>query len=341
LAKTTLLSKSVDYCIKDIESCVDTRHIAFEIEPEISQKEIILNGLVHFSQQETALVNSIKNISQVKKNKMAVVSNLKILSGMNLRFAQVNVQWADLRIEPKKKGEMCSQLCFGSYVLCYFSKGRYFYCSGPDGYLGYIHKEDIIEKDRDGYVRWMNGSRCRLLKEVISGDLVLPLGAELGCIQKHRVILPDATRLRLSNQYLFTYSPAENEKAEPIIEMARKYLGVPYLWGGRSFLGIDCSGYTQMIYMMHNIAIPRDASQQIYVGRLMGMLGDFSDFLPGDLLFFMGKESKIVHVGISTGGERFLHATLKEGIKESHIDDDDFCGTNFRDIYIMGRRLLI
>lgn len=101
---------------------------------------------------------------------------------------------------------------------------------------------------------------------------------------------------------------------DKIVSTAFRFIGVPYLWGGTSYKGLDCSGLTKTVYMLNGINLPRDASQQVKRGVLVDTKGDFERLLPGDLLFFGTKESynapdKIVHVAIYIGNKRFIHAS--------------------------------
>jgi cell wall-associated NlpC family hydrolase len=89
-----------------------------------------------------------------------------------------------------------------------------------------------------------------------------------------------------------------------VIEIAQSYLNTPYLWGGRSATGIDCSGFTQMVFSFLGKSLPRDASQQIGIGSSVL----FSDAQAGDLAFFQNNSGKIIHVGILTGQGTILHA---------------------------------
>ena len=89
-------------------------------------------------------------------------------------------------------------------------------------------------------------------------------------------------------------------------EVARLYLNTPYLWGGRTPFGIDCSGFVQMVYRFAGIQLPRDASLQVKGGVSLGFIDEAQ---PGDLAFFESEEGAIVHVGILTGNRRIIHAS--------------------------------
>jgi hypothetical protein len=103
----------------------------------------------------------------------------------------------------------------------------------------------------------------------------------------------------------FTYrNPANIRKF--IIDQSLKYFNAPYLWGGRSPFGIDCSGLTQIIYKMAGIAIPRDASQQVHCGKALSFVEETK---PGDLAFFDDEEGRIVHVGIIWEKNKIIHAS--------------------------------
>ena len=98
------------------------------------------------------------------------------------------------------------------------------------------------------------------------------------------------------------FSPAK------MIEFAQKFLGVPYLWGGRSIFGIDCSGFVQLCARAAGKLLPRDASLQVKMGDLVYFLPEIQ---PGDLAFFGNEEGRIVHVGMMLDTERILHASGK------------------------------
>ncbi len=107
-------------------------------------------------------------------------------------------------------------------------------------------------------------------------------------------------------------------RSESIVETAKKFLNVPYLWGGRSFFGIDCSGFTQLVYKVHGISLPRDAYQQAKEGRVLDFVEESK---PGDLAFFENEEGRIHHVGILLNPNEIIHASGKV-----RIDALDYSG---------------
>ncbi len=92
---------------------------------------------------------------------------------------------------------------------------------------------------------------------------------------------------------------------QSIVETAKEFLNVPYLWGGKSFFGVDCSGFTQLVLKVHDIKYPRDAYQQGEVGEPLSFIEEAQ---PGDLAFFENSEGRIIHVGFMLENNQIIHA---------------------------------
>ena len=120
-------------------------------------------------------------------------------------------------------------------------------------------------------------------------------------------------------------------------------MGVPYLWGGTSTKGLDCSGFTKTIYMLHGYVIPRDASQQVHVGELIDAERNFAMLETGDLLFFGRKNEdgseKVVHVGLWLGNNQFIHASGDVHISNMDSTADNYDSYNYKR-YLRTKRII-
>ncbi len=118
---------------------------------------------------------------------------------------------------------------------------------------------------------------------------------------------------------------------ERVTRTALRYVGVPYVWGGTSFNGVDCSGFVQAVFEHNGIDLPRTADSQFEVGRPVKM----RDLQPGDLVFFETYTEGASHVGIYLGGGRFIHASSSEGVRV-----DDLAMDYYASRYLGARRLI-
>ena len=114
--------------------------------------------------------------------------------------------------------------------------------------------------------------------------------------------------------------------ASSLVQTALQFMGVPYLWGGNSAAGNDCSGFTQNVFFANGLLLPRDARQQALVGKEIVPEPDFSNVRPGDLLFFGSKKS-ITHVGLSLGGSDFIHQDSR--VNRVRINSFDSTSTRY------------
>ena len=167
----------------------------------------------------------------------------------------------------------------------------------------------------DGYEGWVPHNQVHLIeKEVyskttastpqISTDLINYITDENNLI--FPIILgSDLSGVKIINHTFEGQTQAGRKDKELLIKTAYMYLNTPYLWGGRSPMGIDCSGFTQMVYKINGISLKRDASQQAQEGETLSFIEESE---AGDLAFFDDKEGKITHVGLLLEKNHIIHA---------------------------------
>jgi cell wall-associated NlpC family hydrolase len=118
---------------------------------------------------------------------------------------------------------------------------------------------------------------------------------------------------------------APTEEVNRIIEVAEKQLGTPYLWGGKTTSGIDCSGLVQVAYSTVGINLPRDSNQQFLLGALTATRWSRGGMQRGDTLYFLGEGGKIRHTAIYLGDDRYLQAeTPAVNIRSLNPTDEDY-----------------
>lgn len=233
-----------------------------------------------------------------------------------------------IRSMPDDKSEIVSQILFGETFKLLDKRGSNWICikCSWDDYVGWIDEKLISYIDEEQFEKYSGQQPCavELSSSVSSGNDSYPIliGSSLPGF--------DGMSCKLAGEkYIYTGQAAteiENAKKIDFIEkFALKYLHAPYLWGGRSPFGIDCSGFVQVVYKMAGIALPRDAKDQIYNGENV----DFIETArKGDLAYFENEAGKIIHVGIILDDKKIIHAS-----GQVRIDNLDHYG-----IYQVNRR---
>jgi hypothetical protein len=230
-----------------------------------------------------------------------------------MKYGICHLSVVPCRLEPSDRSEMVTQLLFGETVKIYEEKKGDWrrIKTAYDDYDAWIDVKQITEISLDEFEK-LNATTTVLSAELIhvlhnkTSDEFIPI--VLGSY------LPNFKKNILSfNKQEFVFDGAtldssiKSNKTE-LIENAYTYLNTPYLWGGRSPLGIDCSGFTQVLYKLNGIKLPRDASQQAKIGQTLSFVEESE---PGDLAFFDNEEGNIIHVGMVLENNKIIHASGK------------------------------
>jgi hypothetical protein len=216
-----------------------------------------------------------------------------------MRYGINNLSIVPLRLEPSDKSELVSQVLYGdTFKVLEQRKSWSKIQLSFDGYEGWIDNKQFVEITQDDYNNIINEP----LK--ISSDLVEFVENE----NKQLFAIPIGSILNglniLGHKHDGSFVDSIKSK-EHIIITAFNYLNTPYLWGGKTPFGIDCSGFTQMVYKLNGYKLLRDASQQATQGDVLSFIEESE---PGDLAFFDNDEGQIVHVGIILKDNYIIHA---------------------------------
>jgi gamma-D-glutamyl-L-lysine dipeptidyl-peptidase len=223
-----------------------------------------------------------------------------------------NLSIVPCRAEASDKSEMVSQLLFGEHFTLLAEQGSWVQIQHAfDGYQCWIDKKQFLPVSEETFKELQDIPPHLTLDlvQVVSNkdsETLIPviIGSSLPLYNGHFCNL-QGNEYNFEGQVIpFHYNP---DRAK-IIENAYTYLNAPYLWGGRSPFGIDCSGFTQMCYKLSGIRIPRDAYQQAELGETLSFVEEAEE---GDLAFFDNAEGKIVHVGIILKNNYIIHASGK------------------------------
>ncbi|MEA3446213.1 MAG: C40 family peptidase [Bacteroidota bacterium] len=234
-----------------------------------------------------------------------------------------------VRKEPLEQSEMVSQILFGESFEVLQSKLSWLYIRlDYDGYEGWIdlkHCHLISKRYHTNLVRDKLFVSPDLLQNIRSkefGDAIIVAGSSIPNYKGKLGFKAFHSRFRFRK---YPEKKHNGDVRKAISHHAAKFINSPYLWGGRSPMGIDCSGFAQVVYKICGIRIPRDSSKQVKLGTAVNFVNEAK---PGDLAFFDDKNGKIVHVGIILEGSRIIHASGKV-----RIDFIDHEGINNSDTF--------
>jgi cell wall-associated NlpC family hydrolase len=275
----------------------------------------------------------------------------------------INVSVGNIRTEPKESAEMSTQALLGTpvQILEKAETKNWYRIQLPDHYQGWIEGSAIIRMDSAAYQIYKKSGTEMIVRVPFSKVYQYPSGkseiiSEL--VQHNRLIstkkkigfweikMADGVLGYVSMKDVENYEAWKRANPAPtenrILQAAHQLMGIPYLWGGTSIKGMDCSGFTKLVFQANGWIIPRDASQQAREGIMVDSLRQWENLKVGDLLFFGSKKTdgtnKVVHVGIWEGNSAYIHAADRTRRASMDPQSKDFDAYNLNR-YLFTKRI--
>ena len=268
-----------------------------------------------------------------RKRKIEFTDSVRLQSNPALGdkvYGLINVSVANLRSEPLHSAELSTQALLGTPINILDKKNNWLLVQTPDNYVSWTEESTVTILNRQEINKWMDArkivyyqnygssyekadTRSQTISDVVICNIFEYISENRNFI---KVMYPDKRVAFLKKTDCIDYSKwinLPNPTPADIIKTAKTFTGIPYLWGGTSSKGLDCSGFTKLTFLIHGIIIQRDASQQARHGFISNDV-TFEKLQPGNLLFF-GKKDKstdktsITHVAIYIRNNEYIHAS--------------------------------
>ena len=274
-----------------------------------------------------------------------VIDSIKVLPDLQFgekRYGIVAVSVGNVRTTPRHPGGMATQAMMGMVAKLYKKQGEWYYIQLPDRYMGWLESNAMKITDETGVEAWRQASKVIVtsyftmvrerpdanampVRDAVAGALMKQLGVEGPWVS---VELPDGATgyIEKSNVAEFAgWKQSRRLTAENVENTAKSLLGIPYLWGGTSPKGMDCSGFTKTVYRLNGLELSRDADQQSQDGDDIEPGEEFQNLKKGDLVFFGRKASPerpehVSHVGIYLENREFIHTPGGSWVKFNSFD---------------------
>lgn len=336
----------------------DKRVALFDVDYSFSGKNVMLRGVTTSPEAKAALLDGLAKANYKVMDCLQLLPDEKELESKT--YGILNISVSNLHIKPDFSSEMVTQGLMGMPVRILQRDGWY-RIQTPDNYIAWLHRvgvhpvtkaelavwnsaEKIVVTSHYGFVYSQPNRDSQTVSDVVAGNRLRWKGTK-GAFYK--VAYPDGREGYIPKSVSMPenkWRASLKQDAGSIIRTSHTLMGIPYLWAGTSSKGVDCSGFIRTILFMHDIIIPRDASQQAYVGEHIDITSDFSNLQPGDLVFFGSeatpeRKERIIHVGMYIGNKRFIHSQGDVHISSFDPADELFDGYNLNRLLFATRVL--
>jgi gamma-D-glutamyl-L-lysine dipeptidyl-peptidase len=296
--------------------------------------------------ETTSLMAKEAIIKALNSHRINLIDSILILpdSAKNEKFlALASLSVINLRKDTDHAAELVSQCKLGTPLRVLKEDDYWLLVQTPDNYIAWTERTSVAMMDRSAMNEWKKSDRIiyiensgwiysspgshEIIGDLVAGDIVEKTGESNGFTN---VRLPDGRTGFVNKKEFIEFNDFRNQntpEGSSIIKQAASVMGVPYLWGGASSKGFDCSGFVQTVFFLNGIILQRDASLQALHGDPVDLSGGFSKLETGDLLFFGSRDKSgqhVSHVAIYMGDNKYINSSGRVMINSLDSADSNF-----------------
>lgn len=338
-----------------IENAIDKRETVFDVKIEHENGKLILKGETDNPELKSKLISTLQTFE--------IEDYIIILPDSTVGeyiFGLINLSVANLRSSPGHPAELATQALLGTPVKILKKMNGWYLIQTPDKYISWVDADGIVPIPENQFKEWKKSNRIIFtgdystvyeteefkvpVSDITTGNILEEIE---GSEKFKKVKFPDDRIgfLKPENWINFDdFKKTVNADSMQLKLFAEKLMGRPYLWGGTSPWGMDCSGFIKTVYFMNGIILARDASLQTRHGKLVKTNNGFENLQTGDLLFFgrtksESQEEKVAHVSLSLGGTEYIHASGR--IRRNSFDTESKIYSEYRKkSFVRARRVI-
>ncbi|MCY1636694.1 C40 family peptidase [Marinifilum sp. D737] len=321
-----------------------------------SNGSLVVSGETSLPEAKLALFSSLEELNVHLVDSLVILPEDKM---GNKIWGLINLSVVNLRSQPKHSAELVSQAIMGTPVKILKEKNSWYQIQTPDKYIAWVDEAALNLRTKEEMTNWRNARRVifqshfqiakdeqgkETITDIVAGSILEVQSED----SKYLLLnLPDKREIRLNKTDCIDFDlwkSIEIKEPSRLTQLAKEFMGRPYLWGGTSSKGVDCSGFVKSVYFMNGIILARDASLQFLHGDTISPEQGFEKLVEGDLVFFGRKatenhKQKVTHVGMYIKDGEFIHSSGRVKINSFDPEAENF--SNYRTVsWLGGRRVL-